>query len=324
MNGIKTQGRPAGIRVASAWAWVLCWGLVLAGASGCSARRFAVNRLGDALASGGTSFSSDDDPDLIRDAAPFSLKTMEALLAESPRHVGLRTAAASGFTQYAFAFVQSAAEERETTDSTASEQLRQRARRLYLRARDHAFRGLEVRHAGFEHRLRERTAEALQPLARRDVPLLYWLGASWAAAIAQGKDQPDLIGDLPLVEALMERALSLDESWNNGSLHGFFILYEPLRPGAATLAPAKAQEHFERALALSSRQSAGPYVSLAESICVSAQDRGRFESLLQSALQINPDARPEFRLENLIMQRRARWLLSRVDELFISKTKPAP
>ena len=28
-------------------------------------------------------------------------------------------------------------------------------------------------------------------------------------------------------------------------------------------------------------------------------------------------ARPEWRLENLLMQRRARWLLARVDELFV-------
>ena len=61
--------------------------IVLA-ATGCSVRQYAVNRLGDALAqsSGGT-FASDDDPDLVKAAAPFSLKLIESLLAESPNHL---------------------------------------------------------------------------------------------------------------------------------------------------------------------------------------------------------------------------------------------
>ena len=36
----------------------------------------------DAFAgSGGTSYATDDDPELVRDAVPFALKTMESLLA---------------------------------------------------------------------------------------------------------------------------------------------------------------------------------------------------------------------------------------------------
>jgi len=32
---------------------------------GCSVKKFAINKLGDSLASGGTNFASDDDPDLV-------------------------------------------------------------------------------------------------------------------------------------------------------------------------------------------------------------------------------------------------------------------
>ena len=62
-------------------------------------RKFAINKLGDALATSGAVFASDDDPELIRDAAPFSLKLIESLLAETPNHTGLLLAAARGFTQ---------------------------------------------------------------------------------------------------------------------------------------------------------------------------------------------------------------------------------
>jgi predicted anti-sigma-YlaC factor YlaD len=49
---------------------------------------------------------------------------------------------------------------------------------------------------------------------------------------------------------------------------------------------------------------------------VRSQDRAEFERLLKRALEIDPDARPEWRLANLVMQRRARWLLARTDSLF--------
>jgi predicted anti-sigma-YlaC factor YlaD len=55
---------------------------------------------------------------------------------------------------------------------------------------------------------------------------------------------------------------------------------------------------------------------LAETVSVQKQDRAEFQSLLNRALAVDPDARPEWRLENILMQRRARWLLAQVDELF--------
>src|ERR1035441_1129586 len=78
---------------------ILIVALILSSA-GCSVKRIAVNKLGDALSSGGSSYESDDDPDLVADALPFSLKLIESLLAESPQHKGLLLAATSGFTQY--------------------------------------------------------------------------------------------------------------------------------------------------------------------------------------------------------------------------------
>ena len=56
---------------------------------------------------------------------------------------------------------------------------------------------------------------------------------------------------------------------------------------------------------------------LRANIAVAEQDRAGFESLLERALAIDPDARPEWRLSNIIFQRRARWLLERADRLIL-------
>jgi hypothetical protein len=64
-------------------------------------------------------------------------------------------------------------------------------------------------------------------------------------------------------------------------------------------------------------------VALAEAVCVQNQDLNEFESLLHRALAVNIDARPEWRLANLVIQRRAKWLLGRTDELFL-RAAPTP
>jgi predicted anti-sigma-YlaC factor YlaD len=296
--------------------WVMMAGLAVVG-SGCSIKRVAVNKVGSALAGSGTTFASDDDPELVKAAVPFSLKLMEGLLNQSPRHEGLLLATASGFTEYAYAFVQQDADELEDKDLAAAEEMRGRARRLFLRARNYGLRGLEVRHKGFEKALRADPKQAVRAARVKDVPLLYWTAVSWAGAISLSKDNPDLIAEMPVVEAMMDRALELNEAFDDGAIHGFLITYEMSRPGGTGDPAARSRQHFERALALSKGMQAGPIVSFAESVCVQKQDLKQFESLLHQALAINPDAKPEWRLVNLVMQRRAKWLLSRTDQLFL-------
>jgi predicted anti-sigma-YlaC factor YlaD len=284
---------------------------------GCSVKKFAINKLGDSLASGGTNFASDDDPDLVGEALPFSLKLMEGLLAESPRHRGLLFATSSGFTQYAYVFVQQPAEQIEDKNLGEADALRARARRLYVRARNYGLRGLETRYPGFEMRLHQHTKVAVKKTTVRDVPLLYWTAVSWGAAISVSKDNPEMIADQPIVEALIDRSFELDPDYDSGTIHNFLITYESVRVGASRDFAVRSRKHFERAVELTSNQSASPYVALAEAVSVNQQDREEFESLLKKALAIDPDARPEWRLSNIVMQRRARWLLSREDELFV-------
>jgi predicted anti-sigma-YlaC factor YlaD len=292
---------------------VLAWFAV----SGCSVRRYALNKAADAVAQSGTAFSSDDDPELVKAAAPFSLKLMESLLAKNPRHSGLLTSTASGFTQYAYAFVQEEADEVEPRDFAAAEAMRARARRLYLRAQRYGVRGLEVQHTGFGKALLADPKAAVRATTKADVPLLYWTAAAWASAISLSKDNPELVGQIPAMEALIDRALELDESYGQGAIHTFLISYEMSRPGAPGDPVARARKHFDRAMALAQGNDASPLVALAEAVTIQKQDVKQFESLLNQALAVNPDANPDNRLLNTVMHRRARWLLSRKSELFL-------
>jgi predicted anti-sigma-YlaC factor YlaD len=285
--------------------------------SGCSVRRAAVNMVGDALAGGGAVFASDDDPELIKAAVPFGLKLSESLLSESPEHRGLLTSVASGFTQYAYAFVQQESDQMRATDLARSRELQVRARKLYLRARDYGLRGLETSHRGFREQLAADAQKAVSGMKRGDVPLLYRTAAAWVAAISMDKTDSYLISDLPKVDALLLRALELDETFDRGALPSLMITYETVRQGAEGDPYERARRRYERAVELSQGLLAGPHVSLAEAVCIPTENREEFLRLLDLALAIDADALPEARLANLIVQDRARWLKASVDNYFL-------
>ena len=282
--------------------------------SGCF-RSIATGALADALSSG-SSLGRDDDPELVRDAAPFGLKTMESVLDSQPQHLGLLTSLAAGFAQYGYAFVQQEADAAELEGHSAvSQRHRLRAKKLFLRARDYGLKGLDVSAPGLAQKLRsvEGLTAACQVLKKEDLPLVYWTAAAWALAISAGKDDMSLISQLPVPEALMRRALELDETWGQGAVHEFWVSFEAARPGGTE---AAAKKHLERAVELAHGAHLGVWVSWAEGPLVAAQKRAEFEAVLKKVLAADAEASLDDRLANTIAQRRARLLLAHADDLF--------
>ena len=287
-------------------------------------RKAAVDGVSEAFLGGAAAdaFASDDDPELVRDALPFSLKTSEILIAQNPRSPALRLAAASGFVQYASAFLDDEAGMLMETDLARARALQGRAAGLYQRGRDHALAGLELAHPGLRARLRENPAAALAGVERAEAPLLFWAGAGWAGAISVSPGNPALTADLPLAGALANRALELDEAWGDGTIHEFFISFEGGRAGALGGSEPRAREHFRRAVELTGGRKASPYVSLAATVSVQRQDLAEFKALLAQALAVDVSAEPRWRLSNTLSQRKARWLLDHAADLFVEEEQP--
>ena len=280
----------------------------------CSPKRYALSHVADAVADTGegSAIARDDDPELVRDAIPFALMTMESLSDQLDDHVGLRLAMARGFTLYAYAFLQQPAEL--GAPPQEAQAAMSRARRLYLRARDYGIEGLKLARGLTVQDLR--TPAGISKLQKEDVPLLYWTLAAWAAAIAANKRDLELIGDLPLIASLLDRALQLDETYDHGALHEFAITFDPARPEGTT--PQRQRQHFDRARQLSQGEKISPLVTYAESVSGPAQNKREYEALLKEAASFDvdqPKAR-NYRLANVLSQRRARYLLAHEDDVF--------
>lgn len=288
--------------------------------TGCSVKGMAVNGLADALSSGGSSvYLQDDDPQLVGQALPFSLKLMETVLQETPEHRGLLVATASAFVLYTHAYVSRPAQVLESTDLPAARRELARAKALFLRAKRYAGRALELSHPGIEESLETNPEVPLGTLSKEDVPAMYWYAAALGSAVSSDKNDMSLVAAFPAVPALLRRALKLDEDWSDGAIHELMV----------TVAAAEGEEgkelaegHFRRAMELNGGRSVGPLVALAEAVCVPEQERERFTRLLTQVLAFDVDRHPETRLSNILAQQRAAWLLERADMLFFSA--PAP
>lgn len=285
---------------------------------GCSVKKMAIKTMADALSQGASSYATDDDPQLIGDALPFGLKTLEGLLAELPTHRALLRSVAVGFTSYAAGFIQPEIRVLEDVDLERAREQKVRARRMFIRARDYGLRALEVAHPNLRNGLLEDPRTALAKTVKADVPDLYWMAAAWGSAISLGKDQMDLVADVPIVDALIHRALELDEPWEAGSLDEFMIAFESrgeLQGGSLD----RARKHFNRAMELAQGKRISPLVSLAENVSITTQNRAEFDKLLDEALAFDCDKYPETRLPNLLAQKRARQLKAFAESLFLEE-----
>ena len=273
-----------------------------------------MSRMADALSSTASAFTRDNDPEFVRQAAPSTLKMVEMLLEQSPSHAGLLMTACSGFTQYAYAFLQSDADVADPGSTTAKE-LKARGAAMYDRARGYCVRALETRHPGVGGSLQRDAKAALASTTIVDVPALYWTAVAWGGALTLADNALIRIAEVSTVRALFARALQLDETWEAGAIHEAMIAVESL-PRLLGGSPVRAKDHFDRAVALSDGQSAFAYVTMATGVAQPAKDRREFERLLRAAIAIDVSKRPALRLANLIAQKHARYLLSQIDRLF--------
>jgi predicted anti-sigma-YlaC factor YlaD len=279
-------------------------------------KQIALTSVADSLSASGNGYARDDDPELVRDSIPVIIKLMEQIHDTLPKHQELAVALTRTTTAYGVAFIAEDADRLEEKDVQAGKALRTRARRLFLRARGYGLDAIELSVPGSKAALlgddRAARQQAIDRAKKKDVGTLYWLAAAWGSAISNAKDDMKLVGELPIVAALMKRALQLDESFEEGAIHEFFITYDAAQGEGKEAAKA----HFERALTLSHNKKLSPLVSYAEAVCVDAQNKKEFVRLLDRVLAFDVDSDPDHRLANILAQRRARWLKSRIAELF--------
>ena len=183
--------------------------------SGCAAlARQATTRFAEDLSN---AILDQNDAATVRDGAPAYLLAMDGLIEGDPESATLLLSGARLYGSYASAFV----------DDDA------RVRRLWDRALGYGRRALCVEMpepCGALDGPYDDFAASLSSVERQDVPTLYGFGVAWAGWVQANAGDWGAVAQIPKIQALMERVVALDESYDHGSAHLYLGVLLTLRP----------------------------------------------------------------------------------------------
>jgi len=267
-----------------------------------------------------------NDPQLAEDAIPGGISQMEGLLVLRPDDAELHESLARAYSSFAFGFVVDHMEEAEQLGTPEgderAEQYRQRALRLFGRAKEVGFEQMtlwEDDDGGAAGAMRRGIDSWNAYLARFDdrdqAPMLLWTAYAWAQVISLNRSDMDAVADLSFATALIEHVVHLDPTVNNYAPHG---LRGGLIGGLPRLLggqPEEARREFDRAIGATHRHNFMYIVMEARIVAVALQDRALYRRLLEEVLHGNAGVVLDWRLSNLLAQKRAQRYLAQLDDL---------
>ena len=296
----------------------LCVLSLLTALTGCSLDRLATQTVAGLISGGGsdTIMAGDDDPQLVAEALPFTLKLHELLLAELPDDAALLLATGRGFVVYAASFIQRPAERLPDRQIKLRISELARAKLHYLRAREYLLTGIELRHPGFRRLLAAGDVTAALALVdTSSIDYLYWLGAAWLGATSTDPADLALVADVLRAGALLEQVAAWDPEYAGGAVHDVLIAYYGGLPECLGGGAQRARRHFELAVAASGGARARPYVAMAAAT-IRDQDVAQFRAHLEQALAVSMEV-PEYRLQNALDREHAAWMLEHMEDFFL-------
>ena len=298
--------------------------------SGCSINNIVSNALSESLGGGGGDSAhpilSDNDPELVGEALPFTLKFLDILISSNINEPPILLTTGQSYIAYANIYLQGKALTIPLSRLEERDRLITRAKNLYLRGGDYCLEALEKRHPGFKEALLNLEDSEYEPiyaqLSEEDVPYLYWAALGLFGAFSTDTFDFDLIIGLNRAAKMMSEALRLTPEYNGGAIHEFYITYYAALPESLGGGVEKAHHHFEEAVRISNNQSVSAYVALATGVAIPAQDIEEFTALLNRALEIDVDIDINRRLLNIVKRREAEWYLRNLEHFFIDYESP--
>ena len=249
------------------------------------------------------SANKQSDLRVVREGMPAYLMLIDGMVEAVPNNARLLITAAQAYASFASAFVEDADKEY--------------ARALYEKAKKYALRALELR--GLKQpvsRSFDDFENALNRLGKDDVPYMFWTATCWGSWIRLSLGSMVAVAELPRVEALMKRALVLDEEFYFGGPHLFMGIWFASRPTIAGGDLTRAQHHFQKALEFSQGKFLMTQVYYADHYARKTFDKALFVSTLNNVLNTKADQIPQLTLLNTVAQKKAKELLIEADDYF--------
>ena len=281
--------------------------LVLLGASGCLDRIILDGTLQSTRAAART-FDTLSDLEVAKEGAGSSLVQIEGMWTLAPDNEDGLFLLTQSWTGYASAFIEDSWEQAVDREDEAGELFQAgRAKSAYDRAVKYGTLLLEQKKPGFgAAQKNSATMKAyLADVQKKDAETLLWVGLAWLSRGGVAGEQPEVVADLFVGVALLERSVELDETLAYGTGLAALGAYHARAPDAEL---PQARALFEKALALTNRKALTVQLMYAQNFACQSHDAKLYRELLNEVVSAG-DVLPEQRLENEIARRKgARYL----------------
>ena len=254
-------------------------------------------------------------PEWAKGGFNYYVQGIEKKLAKKPNDPELLQKGCEAWTKYTYGFIMEEADRLIMEDYNGGKQLYGQAHLNFSKAVEYGNQSLTLKTDQYENWISGKSDKQVK-FEEEDIPNLFWTAAAYGGAIKSSRANPEWVILLPRVGYLLEAALAIDPDWNKGALYSAMISYTISRHDAPVNKEEIARDYFEKAVKSSNGLDLGPYVTMAESVSISTQNRNEFTNLLYKALNIDTKADDDLRLTNHINRNRAQWLLDNIDEFF--------
>ena len=254
-------------------------------------------------------------PEWAKGGYHYYVGRIEKKLLRSPDDPVLLQKGCEALTQYTFGFIMEEADRLMTIDYNGGKELYSQANEHFNQAVEYGNKSLMLKFEKYNGWISNQS-DLTPKFNDEDVPNLFWTAAAYGGAIKSSRGNPEWVILLPRVGQLLETALTIDSNWNKGAIYSAMISYTMSRPDPPNKKESIAEDFFKKAVIASNGLDLGPYVTLAESVMISTQNRNEFTNLLYKALNIDMKADPDLALANQINRNRAQWLMDNIDEFF--------
>ena len=243
-----------------------------------------------------------NDPALVESGVPAYLLLVDGFIHDNPDNEGLLAAGAQIYALYGSRFA---------TDAEA-------AIRLTAKARDYGERAICLVHenaCNWDALAYDDFVAELAEIEEKQIGYLYAFALGWLSHLDATSDDLSAVAELPWVEAAMERALELDESYESGAIHTWLGVMGSLRPPALGGEPELAKAHFDRSLELSQGRDLSVKVEYARRYARLMYEQELHDRLLNEVLAA-PVTADGYTLFNVLAQQDAAALLASSAEYF--------
>jgi tetratricopeptide (TPR) repeat protein len=274
--------------------------------SGCAHKAAVEPPTGSYLEDIYSTANTNPDVDMFGAAMPPYLQYTDSLLGpDSPESLLYRLSGA--YYGYAFCFL-------EDTD-------KKEASVNYLKGREYTFNELKRYRMFYQIVTYETSIIAYKQALtatfdKKNIQALYWTAMNWAGWINVNLDNPDARADLPKAEAMLEFINTIDESYNNGSVHATLGVLYANRSKADGGDPEKAREEFDKAFTYSGNSIFLMHVMYARYYACQIQDRELYKKTLTTVLETPSNTYADKTFINEVARRKAKVLMDNIDKYF--------